>query len=88
VMSALRCLLALVVVVLVVAPPLHWAGGMPGVRTDAKSPSAGISWTHFPAASGPCERLVSLPVAGSATLFDVMASLPLFATIPFVPPKL
>ena len=87
-MNALRCLLALLVVVLVVTPPLHWAGGMAGPRTDAKSSSAGISWTHFPAASGPRDRLVSLPVAGSAILFDVTASLPLFATAPFVPPRL
>jgi len=86
-MNALRCLLALLVVVLVIAPTLHWAGGVAGPRTNAKSPSARISLTHFPAASAPRERLVSLPVAGSAISFDVTASLPLFATIPFVPPK-
>jgi len=87
-MSALRCLLALLVVVLVVAPTLHWAGGIPGLRTDAKSHSARVSWANFPALAGPRERLVSLPVTGSATVFDATPSLPLFATTPFVPPEL
>ena len=87
-MNALRCLLALLVVVLVVAPTLHWAGGMAGPRTDAKSLSARVSWTHFPAVSSPQEHLVSLPVAGSTTLVDVTSSLPLLTTIPFVPPKI
>jgi len=77
----------LLVVVLVVGPTLHWAGGMPDLRTHTRSHSVRVSWANFPAASGPRERLVSLPVAGSAMVFDIPASLPLFATTPFVPPE-
>ena len=87
-MSRLPGMRMLLVVLLVVAPTLHWAGGPPDVRVDAKSHGAHVSWAKVPVATGPRQLLVAPPVAGSPVLPHTTASLPLFATTPFVPPEL
>lgn len=86
-MSAPRCILLLLIVLLALGPTLHWAAGFPGGRADAKSVHARVSWAKFPAASGSPVCVVELPSAASPLPLETPGRLPLVAATPFVPPE-
>jgi hypothetical protein len=77
----------LLVVLLVVAPTLHWAGSPPDLRVHTKPHGTHVSWAKVPVTTGPRQHLVAPPAARSAIVSNVATSLPIFATTPFVPPE-